>query len=100
MRSLPPDEPAARSAQQPVSVRVELTCLLCGELAGILEKINVSFGRAPQVVCTTTGVNSPVGAAAASLSPAAMPGNNEPRCRLTDRDPHGPIQVLPTPSSP
>ena len=37
VRPLPPDEPAVRRAPNPTTVRLELTCLLCGELAGVIE---------------------------------------------------------------
>src|SRR5207247_2065811 len=37
VRPLPPDEPAVRRAPNPTTVRLELTCLLCGELAGVFE---------------------------------------------------------------
>jgi hypothetical protein len=43
--SLPPDEPSVSPTRR--VQRIELTCLLCGEIAGVLEDRRVVRPRAP-----------------------------------------------------
>jgi RNase P subunit RPR2 len=48
VRPLPPDEPPSRPTprSKPTTVRVELTCLMCGELAGVIENRRLIRPRA------------------------------------------------------
>jgi hypothetical protein len=47
VKPLPPDEPATSLASTSATVRIELTCLQCGELAGFLENQRVVRPRVP-----------------------------------------------------